>query len=366
MEAVNYKCPSCAAPLVFSNEKQDWKCGSCGSEFSLDTLKNIYDNDILKNGDKPLEWKNYDFSSGSGDWTEQEKEALMQCRCESCGAEIITDKTTAATRCAYCGNTVIIPAQLSGAFRPDYIIPFQIGKERAVEEYKKFCSGKRLLPKSFLKDNHIEEISGIYVPFWLYDCAVSGGVVFDGKRVMTHNDGQYITTHTDHFRISRAGSMRFDRVPVDGSKKLADEYMEAVEPFNYGALKPFSPSYLSGFLSDKYDVTAKDGAPRVDERVKSSFEEALRGTVEGYSALTVAGRSIAADDTDIKYALMPVWLLNTRYKEQVYTFAMNGQTGKLIGKLPVDKGLFWKYLVGMGMGISAAAFVIAFVFMEVL
>ncbi len=361
LETVSYKCPSCSAPLTFSDQKQDWHCGSCGNEYPLETLKDIYDNDILKGGDAPLDWKDYDFQSGSGDWTEEEKAGLQQCRCKSCGAEVITDKNTAATHCAYCGNTVVIPEQLSGVFRPDYIIPFQIGKERAVEEYKKFCAGKRLLPKSFLKDNHIEEISGLYVPFWLYDCDVDGGVVFDAKRVMTHNDGKFITTHTDHYRINRAGSMRFDRVPVDGSKKLADEYMEAIEPFNYAAIAPFSPSYLSGFLSDKYDVTAKDGAPRADGRVKSTFEEALRGTVEGYSSVTVAGRSVKTGDSDIKYALLPVWLLNTRYKDDVYTFAMNGQTGKLIGKLPVDKGLYWKYLIGMGAGFSAAAFAVTLV-----
>lgn len=359
MESVNYKCPACAAPLKFSDKKQSWKCNSCGNDFSLENLKAFYDEELLGAGDKPLDWENYDFNSGGGDWSQEEKDGLSQSRCQSCGAEIIMDKNTTATKCVYCGNTVILPERFSGAFRPDYVIPFQYDKNKAIEQYKNFCKGKRLLPKLFVQQNHIEEITGIYVPFWLYDCDASGILTFNAKRVLTHNDGKYIVTHTDHFRLKRAGNMRFERIPVDGSEKLADEYMEAIEPFDYAGLVEFTPAYLSGFLADKYDVTAKDGQPRVDMRVKSTVNEMLTNTVSGYNSVTVAGASYDTGKTDIKYALLPVWLLNTIYNAKTYTFAMNGQTGKLVGNLPVDKGLFWKYLLGLGAGFSAAAYALS-------
>ena len=266
METVNYKCPACGAPLTFSDKTQNWKCKSCKNEFTLENLRDFYDKELLEaNPDKPLDWENYDFDSGSGDWSEEEKADLLQCRCESCGAEVITDKNTTATRCAYCGNTVLIPERFSGVFRPDYIIPFQLDKNRAIEEYKKFCTGKKLLPKLFLKQSHIEEITGIYVPFWLYNCEASGDAVFDAKRMTTFSDSRYVTTHTDHFRVKRSGEMCFERIPVDGSQKLRDEYMEAIEPFDYRGLVDFSPAYMSGYLADKYDV--KIGRASCRERV---------------------------------------------------------------------------------------------------
>jgi DNA-directed RNA polymerase subunit RPC12/RpoP len=357
MESVNYKCPACAAPLRFNDKGQNWRCASCANEFTLENLKTFNDDEILGDkGDKPLDWETYDFNSGSGDWSQQEKEELSESRCESCGAEIIMDKNTAATKCVYCGNTVIIPQQVGGVFRPDYVIPFKLDKNAAMEKYKSFCKGKRLLPKLFLRQNHIEEITGIYVPFWIYDCDVHAEVTFNAKRVISHNSGKYIITHTDHFRLKRAGLMSFSHIPVDGSKKLADEYMEAIEPFDYSGLLEFTPAYLSGYLADKYDVNAKEGQSRVDLRVKATVNDMLMSTASGYNSVSVSGVSYNTDKTDIKYALFPVWLLNTKYNDNSYTFAMNGQTGKLVGKLPIDKGLYWKYLLTMSAGFSAAAY----------
>ncbi len=357
MDNVSYKCPACAAPLKFSNKTQNWKCGSCANEFTLQNLKDFYDTEILKD-DEPLNWKDYDFTSGSGDWTESEKEVLSESRCNSCGAEIIMDKNKAATKCVYCGNTVLIPMRFSGTFRPDYVIPFKHDKDMAIKQYKDFCKGKRLLPKQFLEQSHIEEITGIYAPFWLYNCDATGELVYNAKRVTSYNKGSYLITHTDHYRVNRAGSIIFNRIPVDGSIKLADEYMEAIEPFDYSHLEPFTPAYLSGFLADKYDVNAKEGQPRVEERVKNSVRDMLTNSVKGYTSLKVSGESYLAENTDIKYALLPVWMLNTIHKGKSYTFAMNGQTGKFVGNLPVDKGLYFKYLLGIGFGFSAAIYAV--------
>lgn len=358
MENVSYKCPACAAPLKFSDKTQNWKCSSCSNEFTLQNLKDFYDDEILKN-DMPLNWMEYDFTSGSGDWTESEKETLSESRCSSCGAEIIMDKNIAATKCVYCGNTVLLPVRFSGTFRPDYVIPFKYDKDMAIKQYKNFCAGKRLLPKQFLEQNHIEDITGIYVPFWLYNCDATGELVFNAKRVTSYNSGKYLVTHTDHYRINRAGNIIFSKIPVDGSVKIADEYMEAIEPFDYSQLEPFTPAYLSGFFADKYDFTAKEGQPRADERVRNSVRDMLTDTVSGYTSVSVSGESYTAKNTDIKYALLPVWILNTMHKDKPYTFAMNGQTGKLVGNLPVDKGRYFKYLLGIGLSASAAIYAAA-------
>ena len=74
--------------------------------------------------------------------------------------------------------------------------------------------------------------------------------------------------------------------------------------------------------------------------------------------LTPKNTSVQVRNGLAKYALYPVWLLNTSYKGEKYTFAMNGQTGKFIGNLPVDNGKLAALFAGLTVGVSALAFVL--------
>ena len=241
--------------------------------------------------------------------------------------------------------------QFSGSLKPDLIIPFKLDKKAAKEGLMKHLAGKRLLPKIFKDQNHIDEIKGVYVPFWLFDTDVDAKVRYKATKVRTWSDSDYNYTQTSHYMVHRGGSVGFEYVPVDGSTKMADDLMESIEPFNCGEAVDFQTAYLAGYLADKYDVTEEESIDRANERVKKSTEQAFAETVIGYDTVAAENTSVQFHGGKAKYALYPVWLLNTTWNGNKYTFAMNGQTGKFVGDLPVDKAAATRWTL-----ILAAAF----------
>ena len=134
--------------------------------------------------------------------------------------------------------------------------------------------------------------------------------------------------------------------------------MESIEPYDFSDAVDFRTAYLAGYLADKYDVTAEQSIERANKRVKRSTEEAFASTVKGYATVTTESSSIKLRGGKAKYALYPVWILNTTWNGNKYTFAMNGQTGKFAGDLPVDKAAARKWTLGLTAALSAAAYAV--------
>ena len=347
-----YKCPCCGGAIAFDSSLQKMKCPYCDTEFELETLKG-YD-DVLKQ-DQPddLHWEN----AAGGDWQIGEEEGLYSYVCQSCGGEIVAEATTTATACPYCGNPVVMMGQLSGALKPDLVIPFKLDKAAAKAGLLKHLSGKRLLPKVFKDENHIDEIKGMYVPFWLFDADADAHVRYRATTVRTWSDDDYDYTETSYYAVNRAGSIGFTRVPVDGSEKMPDDLMESIEPFDMQGAVDFQTAYLAGYMADKYDVSAEQSIDRANERIKRSTEGAFAATVQGYASVTTESSDIRLRDGKTHYALFPVWLLSTTWNGNRYLFAMNGQTGKFVGDLPVDKAAArkWRLLLTAICGFGAYA-----------
>ncbi len=349
MEVLQYKCPCCGAPLAFSSSSQQLSCRSCGNDFPVETVQD-FEELSSQQDEAHLQWKHKGEEDTAG-LAEQIGDGLYEC--PSCGGHVEADEHTASTTCPYCDNVVLIRRSLSGSFTPDCLIPFKVEAEEAKQILRKLCKGKRLLPKHFLDDSRIKEIKGYYVPYWLFDCEVSAAINFDATRVRFWMSGEYNYTETSYYLVHRAGAMRFARIPVDGSSKIDNAITEAIEPFDYQDLVDFEPAYLAGYEADKYDVSAEEAMPRVNERVCSSTEDALRDTVIGYNTVIARNRNVQNHKGEVRYALLPVWLLEASYAGKKYPFAINGQTGRMIGTLPVDKRRLWGYLIGMT-GIGTA------------
>ena len=343
-----YKCPCCGGAIAFDTQVQKMKCPYCDTEFEMETLA-AYDNELHSEGSDDMKW---DTSAGA-EWTEGETDGLRVYTCKSCGGEIVGDDTLAATACPFCGNPVVMMGQFTGDLKPDYIIPFKLDKKAAKEALKKHYSGKRLLPKVFKSENHIDEIKGVYVPFWLFDTDADARIRYRASRVRVWSDSRYDYTETSFYSVFRGGSLGFERVPVDGSTKMADDLMESIEPYNFSEAVDFQTAYLAGYLADKYDVSAEESIERANARIKQSTEEAFAETVDGYSSVIPESSTVRFNNGSAKYALFPVWLLNTTWKGEKFTFAMNGQTGKLVGDLPLDKGAYRRWLFGIW-GIAGA------------
>ncbi len=315
---LDHKCPNCNAVLKYDPHLEKWKCEYCRGEFTLNEL------DIIKK-ENNIEYSKKGNSENYG------------YICKNCGAQIIASENTSSTSCVYCKNTAIIMDKLTGEFNPDYVIPFKTKKVDAINAFKKFCKGKILMPKEFNNKKNIDEITGIYIPFWLYNFDADGIIEADCKRITTFRSGNYMYTKTDTYLATRGGSMTFNYVPVDGSKRFSNDIMNSIEPFDYSNLKEFNYSYLSGFLSEKYDVDKITASKDAIARAKNSFIDEMSKDIVGFNTVVPINNSINLSDKGSFYVLLPVWILNIKYKDKIYTFAMNGETGKLIGNIPIDK-----------------------------
>ncbi len=352
-----YKCPSCGGAIEFDSHSQKMKCPYCDTEFDLETLKK-YDEQLSKEAEQKDDISDWQTDPGK-QWQEGETDGMNVYTCKSCGGEIVSDENTGATSCPYCGNPVILTERFRGALRPDMVIPFKLDKKAAKEAYYKHIKGRPLLPKVFRRENHIDEIKGIYVPFWLFDADVAADARYKATKVRTWSDSDYDYTETSYYSVDRSGNMSFVSVPVDGSSRMPDDLMESIEPYKVADAVEFQTAYLSGYLADKYDVDAQQSTDRARERMKESAQDVLRDTVKGYASVIPENTNVRISGGDAKYALYPVWILNTTWRGKKYIFAMNGQTGRMTGDLPVDNGAYTRWLLGLTAAFSIAAYLVA-------
>lgn len=352
MSVVTYKCPNCGGPLGFNAESQSWKCEFCLSDFNSEEIEKISEQQN-QTGENP-ENENTEESARKDSEFEEKARTYI---CSSCGAEIVTDDTTAATFCYYCHNTAILPGRLSGEYRPAKVIPFKFERDRATEMFIKWCRKKPLLSKDFTSSSQLKLLSGVYIPFWLFDCDVRGRMSAEGRQVRSWTSGNKKYTETKYFDIHRAGTASFKGVPADGSKKTEDKLVRILEPYDYNQLEDFSMSYLSGYLAEKYDIGKDEVFGGVSERIKDYTDTLLRNTIMGYSSVSVRDSSVDIYDAKATYVLLPTWMFTYNYKGKTYVFAMNGQTGKIAGNLPLSKG---RMAAWFGI-ISAITFAITFI-----
>ena len=334
-----FKCPCCGGTLQFDNKSQNVICPYCDSQFTVDSLKDYTD----ELASQPQEDTSWDESQVQA-YTNEEKKGIKIYSCDSCGGEIIVEETTSSTCCPYCGNNVLVSKELAGDLKPNVVIPFKNDKETAMANLKKFFKKKPLLPSSFSKENVIEEIKPLYVPFWLFDADVDGTVNFKGETTHRWSDSAYDYKEVKVYSIIRSGNIAFDHVPVDGSKKMEDQLMESIEPFNFDEAVEFNAAYLTGFAADRYDVSKDETFGRATERFRDGTIQAFRRDISGYDNVRVDSTNLQFSNTNTLYALYPVWILNTKWKDKSFRFAMNGESGKIAGNLPISHAksfAFW-------------------------
>lgn len=324
-KAVDVQCPSCHAPLKFDASVGKMKCEYCGNEFVVEDLKDEVSVEVTESFEEPEKTGEY-----------------VSYKCSDCGAEIVADEQTSATFCLYCGNTAILKNKLSGKFQPDLIIPFKVERKDAVEAFLKITKNKPFVPKEFVSEKNIEKITGLYVPFWLYEFKVSGQVDATGTKETSWTTGNRIYTKKDIYNITRAGDMTYRKVPVDGSTRFDNEMMNSIEPFHYQYLTKFHPGYLSGYLAERFDIDENKCEEEASKRTLNSAKDIMLNDMGNYSSKVVKTNTLKANKTKVEYALLPVWMVNVKYLDKYYLFAMNGQTGEFIGDVPIDKKKVWK------------------------
>lgn len=326
MDLLDNKCPGCSAPIKFNPTKQCWSCEYCGSNYTLEEMQkyNNASSELVNKKEEVI------------------KEELDAYHCKNCGAIIVADEYTTSTFCVYCGSTAILKQRIQNNKVPDMIIPFKTTKEDAIAAFKKISKGRPLMPKFFNKQENIEKIRGIYIPFWLYDMNVEGSINLEGKDIERWSSGNTNYVKTSIYDLLREGSMDFNGIPVDASTRFNDDIMNTIEPFDYKELTNYNHAYLSGFLAEKYDVEINDALKIASDRAIESTRDVVRndskkGKMRMYDSVTIKSDNLNSKITNSKYILLPVWMVNVNYKDKMYLFAMNGQTGEFVGNIPLDK-----------------------------
>lgn len=349
---VQHKCPNCGANMAFDSTTGMLHCDSCGRNDNIENMTRA-DSEKDFSSDSPFNDKDDNLGGTNKSNIFGEDEAI-EYQCSNCGAVLITDIDTVATTCSFCGAGVVLGDRLTGSIAPAKVIPFSISKEQAQTAFKKWCKKGLLTPKGFMTADRIKSITGLYVPFWLYDLNGQGEVDATCTRVHTYPRGEYIYTDTSYYHVYRKVDLNYIKVPVDASSKMNDELMDKLEPYHYDNLKDFNMPYLAGYIAEKYNYDDKELLPRVKDRIDDYVNSYIHSTIQGYNTTAYNRKNINIREEHADYVLFPVWMVCYDYKQSEHIFAMNGQTGKIVGKPPLSKGK----IAGWFAGISGASFII--------
>lgn len=385
MATMNYDCPACGGPLKFNPDKQKFTCEYCMSEFTPQQVQELYAQQEKKvDAEEVQEQEQQARPSEDGEF--------VLYTCPSCGAEVMTSATTAATHCFYCNNPVVLGGRLSGEYTPDAVLPFALNKEKAIDRFLALCKKRHFLPGGFASKDRFDKFSGVYFPYWYVNQQKEAQMLATCKKRRTWTSGNTEYTETSIYNVSRAGNLvienvaecalagdndnmlkdaqkeqmdiknvkteadkqKFNAMKKQQNKQLND-MLSGVHPFDVSKMQPFAMSYLSGFTAEKRDLGKQDVKEKVDARMHEYAEQLLRNTIHGYDDITVNQFDEKTDLEAWSYALLPVWVTTYKFKDEILLFAINGQTGKTYGKLPLNPG---KLALASAL-VGAAAFVLA-------
>lgn len=342
MAIVNYKCPNCAAPLKFNPDKQLFSCEYCLSDFTEQKIQEIYAEREAKTSrqeeaEQKAQSKKQAQPAKDTGHQEKEEEAVVY-NCPSCGAVVMTTASTAATTCFYCQNPVVLGGRLSGEFQPDRVIPFALSRDKAVEKFIGMCKKKKFLPKDFASANQVEKMTGVYFPYWYIDEQKQANMSAKGNKIRTWRVGNKRYTETSVYQLERSGDLVIKNVFERALKSENRDMLQCVHPFDLTQAKPFAMSYLSGFQAEKRDIERAEIDKEVQKRISEYGKQLLKNTTSEYTGVVVQRYDDRTELESWNYTLLPVWVVTYKYKDEIYPFAINGQTGKTFGKLPVAKG----------------------------
>ena len=362
MAVISFKCPNCDGELIFDPATQSYKCEYCVSTFTQEELDNMereestekklgassgYMGEMHDGGVDAVD------ARGQSAATESQADAVMYT-CPSCGAEIITDATTAATFCYYCHNPVILGGRLSGEFLPDKIIPFEITKEQAIQKFLEYVGKKKFIPRAFFSKQQIESITGVYFPYWNYSADVENMLQAEARNVRSWTTGDIRYTQTKYYHVSRHGTVSLTNMTENALQKANAELARGVMPYNFERMQDFNMGYLSGFMAEKRDIEKESLENQMQELAKKYTDTMMRDTIK-YSSVHVENSQMRFRGEDWAYCLLPVWTITYKGRDgKIYYYSMNGQTGEVCGKLPVDH----KKLALVSSGVSVAIFIL--------
>ncbi len=318
-----FRCKNCGGNVVYEPGRGKMYCPHCESEESQDVVQ-------------------------GGSVTQ----------CVNCGAPIEVSNYTSASKCEHCGCYLVFNERVEGVFEPHLILPFRVNKEAAVEAMNQEFKKRIFTPSDFLSAKSLEKMEGIYVPFWLYDYDGDYDYAGEGTKVRSWTSGDTEYVETSYYEIIRKMDVDFKKIPVDASFAMEDGIMDLMEPYQYGELRGFAPQYMSGFYGEVYNQSAPELEGRAQVKARDAAEKMMNESLMGYNRLTPHHKNLNLERKGVNYALMPVWQYQYQYGGNTYSYHVNGQTGKVIGKTPVSRGKVISYGVSVFGLVTAICYVV--------
>ena len=322
------KCPNCGATVTFDPASGKMHCDYCG--YSCELPKPEDGHEICE----------MDFESATNtasfNWGEQKK----QVQCKQCGAVTVYDALETAAVCPFCGSTSVMPAANDNTIAPGAVCPFAVTKQQAGESFTKWLKKKWFAPKKAKQSASPEAFQGVYLPYWTYDAQTTSNFTARAGYDRTVKDKEgHSTTETNWMRVSGVYQKFFDDVTVMASKRQENSGVKACEPFDFTKLVPYSPQVVAGFIAERYSIGLKEGwesaQKTIQFKLNSDISDYVRTHWRANRSDSVKFSTLYSNIT-YKYLLVPAWISSFKYKDKVYQFAVNGQTGRVGGKAPVS------------------------------
>lgn len=325
LSADSSKCPTCGSNIFFEPELAGLLCPNCGNVYSPDTMEPRGSLGITKEHDYV----------GDVDMSDDDKKR-HEIVCNSCGGTLVADELTMSTMCPFCGSPALITRRMSREFKPDYIIPFKIDKDRAESIMNKWISSRKCTPMGFKKKCRMTHLTALYVPFWLVDCSVNTDMSGTGKF------GNVLAS--DIYEVNSNLKYFVKGVPFDASLQIPNKLMEAAEPFDYSEMVKFENKYLQGFYANKYDQLPTEMVDRIVKRMDRFSLSTTDMLAKKYDKFEdrFDKHFTWLSDLKVSYCLLPIWFVTIDFQGEKYQFAVNGQTGEACGRVPLSDAVEFK------------------------
>lgn len=335
MAVISFKCPNCDGELIFDPSTKKYKCEYCDSLFSQEELDSMQPAAAENQAEETPQHKEAEQSEQEDGFAEGQE--AVEYTCPSCGAQIVTDETTAATFCYYCHNPVVLSGRLEGKLLPNRIIPFAVTREAAEKGFKDYIAKKKFVPKAFYNKKQIESMTGVYFPYWTYEVKLAGKMQGEARNIRVWRTGDVEYTQTKHYRVAREGKLHLSNLTENALKKANAKLANGMMPYKFEEMESFKMSYLSGFQAECRDMEQTEVENKMQCEMRDCAQKLLRETISGYNSVTIQNVNFVPEKEDFSYVLFPVWTLTYKAGNgKIYYYSMNGQTGKVCGELPVD------------------------------
>jgi DNA-directed RNA polymerase subunit RPC12/RpoP len=316
-----FPCVGCGAKFSFAPGTRSLRCEFCGTE------------NAIRENDERIEELDFETFLESLEGS-QETSDEEHVRCGKCGAEQKLGASLFASHCAFCGAAVVSKGYANRRIKPRSIVPFQVPRDRAQDEFRRWIRKQWLAPNDLKRYAQSDAgIAGMYLPFWTYDCHTSSR--YEGERGEDYytGSGKERTRHTRWSSVSGQIEKFHDDVLVMASKTLPTAIIGAAARWNLKGLVPYQPEFVSGFQAEAYQVGLKESFPAAKSVIDAQVAERIRADIGG-DQQRIHSVATRYSDVKFKHVMLPVWISAYRYRDKVYRFIINGQTGEVSGQSP--------------------------------